>query len=84
MEVHLPKELDAQKAIAEIYKATIKSISLKNSLKFSLQAHEEQEEYGDVVYLLAGPLEYLVDPCLGHGELEGGADEADHDEGPGI
>ena len=49
-----------------------------------LQAHEEQEEYGDVVDLLAGPLEYLVDPGLGHGELEGGADEADHDERPGI
>ncbi len=52
-------------------------------MKFSLQAHEEQEEDGDVVYLLAGPLEYLVDPCLGHGELEGGADEANHDERPG-
>ncbi len=44
-----------------------------------VEAHEEREEKGDVVDLLARALEDLVDAGLGHGELEEGADEADHD-----
>ena len=45
----------------------------------SVERHEEEEEYGDVVDLLARPLEDLVDPRLRHRELEEDADAPDHD-----
>ena len=48
-----------------------------------VERHEEEEEDGDVVDLLARALEDLVDPGLGHAELEEHADEADHDERTG-
>ena len=48
----------------------------------SVQHPEEHEEEGDIVDLLAGPLEDLVQPGLGHGEPETCPDEADHDERP--
>ena len=41
---------------------------------------EEDEEEGDVVDLLAGPLEDLVEAGLGHRESEACSDEPDHDE----
>ena len=48
--------------------------------KESVENPEEDEEEGDVVDLLAGPLEDLVEAGLGHGEAEAGPDEPDHDE----
>ena len=44
---------------------------------------EEDKEQSHIVDLLAGPLEDLVEPGLGHRELEAGADVSDHDEGTG-
>ena len=50
--------------------------------KEAVENPEEYKEEGDIVDLLAGPLEDLVQPGLGHGEPETGPDEADHDERP--
>ena len=50
--------------------------------KEAVENPEEDEEEGDIVDLLAGPLEDLVEPGLGHGEAEAGPDEPDHDERP--
>ena len=50
--------------------------------KEAVENPEEDEEEGDIVDLLAGPLEDLVEAGLGHGEAETGPDEPDHDERP--
>ena len=49
----------------------------------AIEDPEEDKEQGHIVDLLAGPLKDLVEPGLGHGELEAGPDVSDHDEGPG-
>ena len=41
----------------------------------SVEGHEEEEEDGDVVNLLTRTLEDLVDPGLGHRELQEDANE---------
>ncbi len=47
----------------------------------SIETHKEQEKDGDIVNLLAGPLEDLVDPGLWHGELQEHPDEpANHNQ----
>ena len=46
--------------------------------KQSVQHPEEYEEEGDIVDLLAGPLEDLVEPSLGHRELEACPNVSDH------
>ena len=51
--------------------------------KQAIKDPEEDKDQGHIVNLLAGPLEDLVEPGLGHGELEAGSDVSDHDEGPG-
>ena len=51
--------------------------------KKTIENPEEHKEQGHIVDLLAGPLEDLVEPGLGHGELEAGPDVSDHDEGSG-
>ena len=52
--------------------------------KKAIENPEEHKEQGHIVDLLAGSLEDLVEPGLGHGELEAGPDVSDHDEGPGC
>ena len=51
--------------------------------KKAIENPEEHKEQGHIVDLLAGSLEDLVEPRLGHGELEAGPDVSDHDEGSG-
>lgn len=46
----------------------------------SVERHEEEEEDGDVVNLLTGSFEDLVDSGFGHREFEEHSDEADHDQ----
>ena len=50
--------------------------------KEAIENPEEDEEEGDIIDLLAGPLEDLVEAGLGHGEAKAGTDEANHDERP--
>ena len=58
-------------------------ISKELNSQQSIEDPEEDKEECDIVDLLTGPLEYLVQSCLGHGELEAGPDISDHDEGSG-
>jgi len=45
--------------------------------KQSVERHEEEEEDGDVVDLLARPLEDLVDPGLWHRKLQEDSNESE-------
>ena len=76
---------DAMSVVKSIYVPDTVAVKVAKELdsKQAIEDPEEDKEQGHIVDLLAGPLEDLVEPGLGHGELEAGPDVSDHDEGPG-
>lgn len=46
-----------------------------------IQGHKEQEEQRDIVDLLAGSFEYLIDPTFWHRKFEEDSKEANHYQG---
>ena len=46
----------------------------------SVEGHEKQKKYGDVVNLMAGPFQDLVDSGFWHGKLQKDSNETNHNQ----